>query len=213
MRDSQGFNLWAEDYDQSVQLSDESNAYPFAGYTKLMNAVYGAVMEHSPASVLDIGLGTGTLSARLYAAGNQITGIDFSSEMLQKAGAKMPNARLIECDFSKGLPDTFQHAEFDVIVSTYAFHHLVDAQKAGFVLSLLPYLKENGSVIIGDVSFQAREDLERCRQASGDAWDADEMYFVFSELEQALCGQCDVKYHSFSHCAGAMEARPRLQSI
>lgn len=208
MLDSHGFNLWAGDYDKSVNAADENNDYPFAGYKKLMNAIYGTIMDKNPASVLDIGLGTGTLSSRLYAGGNEITGIDFSSEMIQKAREKMPEARLIECDFSKGLPEELKNARFDFIISTYAFHHLCDAEKVEFILSLLSYLKENGSIIIGDVGFKNREDLEKCKESSGDNWDKDEIYFVFSEIERELNGKCIIKNYQFSHCSGVLEVYP-----
>lgn len=32
MLSKQGFDLWAKDYDKTVQLSEENNEYPFAGY-------------------------------------------------------------------------------------------------------------------------------------------------------------------------------------
>jgi hypothetical protein len=48
MLTTQGFDLWADGYDKSVEEADESNAYPFAGYRKLMNAVYNAVMVRRP---------------------------------------------------------------------------------------------------------------------------------------------------------------------
>ena len=32
MLSSQGFNLWADGYDKSVNLTDEEGGYPFAGY-------------------------------------------------------------------------------------------------------------------------------------------------------------------------------------
>jgi len=31
MLDNKGFDLWADGYDKSVGVSDEGNAYPFAG--------------------------------------------------------------------------------------------------------------------------------------------------------------------------------------
>jgi hypothetical protein len=34
---SKGFDLWANDYDKSVNLSEENNAYPFAGYKSVLN--------------------------------------------------------------------------------------------------------------------------------------------------------------------------------
>ena len=33
MLKSDGFNLWANAYDKSVNLSEEANEYPFAGYS------------------------------------------------------------------------------------------------------------------------------------------------------------------------------------
>ena len=32
MLSKQGFDLWANEYDRTVQVSEESNLYPFAGY-------------------------------------------------------------------------------------------------------------------------------------------------------------------------------------
>lgn len=40
MLDRSGFDLWANDYDRSVGVSDESDAYPFAGYKALLNRIY-----------------------------------------------------------------------------------------------------------------------------------------------------------------------------
>lgn len=208
MLDSNGFNLWAGDYDKSVGIADDNNEYPFAGYKELMNAIYCAIMEKSPVSVLDIGLGTGVLSAKLYDGGNEITGIDFSNEMLNIAKAKMPKSRLIQHDFSKGLPNALKEDLFDFIISTYALHHLSDNDKTQFILLLLEHLKENGSIFIGDVSFQMREDLEACKQSCSDeGWDNDEFYFVFSEISKNLYGQCAIEYRQISHCCGIIEIK------
>lgn len=214
MLDSKGFNLWAGDYDKSVGVSDDNGEYPFAGYRDLMNAVYGTVMAKSPVRVLDIGIGTGTLAAELYKGGNHITGIDFSSEMIKTSALKMPQARLIECDFSQGMPDVLCGEKFDFIISTYALHHLTDEEKAGLILSLFDYLKEDGTIIIGDVSFQTRADLANCKNVSGDDWDDDEIYFVYSEikdqLDGRLSGKCEMNYQQFSHCSGVLEIHPYI---
>ena len=39
MLSSQGFDLWADGYDQSVGLTDEEGGYPFAGYKELLNRI------------------------------------------------------------------------------------------------------------------------------------------------------------------------------
>ncbi|MDR0294363.1 MAG: class I SAM-dependent methyltransferase [Oscillospiraceae bacterium] len=208
MLDNHGFDMWADGYDKSVNISDNENEYPFAGYKKIMNAIYGKVMEKSPAKVLDIGIGTGTLAFKLYEAGNDITGIDFSMEMLNQAKARMLNAKLIQHDFSQGLPCELNEIKFDFIISTYALHHLEDMSKVEFIKALLDNINETGAIIIGDVAFQNRDGLEKCKNACGDSWDDDEFYMVFSELYEKLYDVCVPTYHQYSHCSGILDIRP-----
>ena len=130
MLNNSGFDLWADGYDKSVGVSDEGNVYPFAGYKKVMNRIFGEIMEHGGAKVLDIGFGTATLAKQLYDCGNEIFGQDFSRRMIEIAAEKMPGAHLYEGDFSKGLCSELLEHRYDFIVSTYALHHLDDAQKS-----------------------------------------------------------------------------------
>ena len=58
MLNHKGFDLWADGYDKSVGLSDEANTYPFAGYKKVLAAIFQTVMQTPNASVLDIGFGS-----------------------------------------------------------------------------------------------------------------------------------------------------------
>lgn len=44
------FDLWADGYDKSVNLTEEANAYPFAGYRDVMNFIYGALRTAGRAS-------------------------------------------------------------------------------------------------------------------------------------------------------------------
>jgi putative AdoMet-dependent methyltransferase len=206
--DSRSFDLWAGDYDETVEAADSDNLYPFAGYKILMNQIYGTVMNRKPASVLDIGIGTGVLANKLYEGGNRITGVDFSNAMLDTVRRKMPDIILIEYDFTKGLPPELKNTKFDFIISTYALHHLTDEDKIPFILSALSHLNENGLIIIGDVSFYTRSDLNECKNKSGDDWDGDEFYFVFSELNKALKNKCSLKYRQISYCSGILEISP-----
>lgn len=151
MLNNHGFDLWANNYDSSVKKADESNSYPFAGYSSLMNSIFGTIMSHSPIKVLDIGFGTALLTSKLYDAGNQITGIDFSSEMIRIASSRMPKANLSQWDFSLGIPPYVKNQSFDFIISTYALHHLTDEAKVDFISELLCLLEANGAILIGDV--------------------------------------------------------------
>ena len=208
MLESNVFDMWANGYDNEVQLADDNNEYPFAGYKKIMNTIYSTVMKKSPANVLDVGIGTGTLAVKLYEGGNSITGVDFSNEMLSISKPKMPKANFYQFDFAYGLPSELAEMKYDFIISTYALHHLTDSLKIIFIKSLLAHLKDDGSILIGDIGFPTKFEFDECKsQHSPDDWDDDEFYFVFSEIKQELGDSCSVSHEQISHCAGIMEIR------
>lgn len=64
----------ADGYDETVEISDRENTYPFAGYKEVLNGIFQAIMEKPNASVLDIGFGTDTLTKKLYAHGCSVYG-------------------------------------------------------------------------------------------------------------------------------------------
>ena len=200
------FDLWAENYDADVALSDASGTYPFAGYREVLNMIYRKVHERPARSVLDIGFGTGTLTARLYRDGYAVTGIDFSARMLEHAREKMPDAALYQYDFSCGLPDTLAGVTFDVIISTYAVHHLSDDEKYRLFSLLIKHLAPGGEILIGDVAFYDREALSVCRAQAGDEWDDEESYIVFEELQRAFPAATFVQ---ISACAGVVRLAGR----
>jgi len=202
LQDNKHFDLWAKNYDADVGVSNGNDEYPFAGYKKILGDIYHRIMQSKPAKILDIGIGTGTLCRKLYEQGNDITGIDFSEEMLNASRKNIPDAKLIQWDFTKGLPDDI--GQFDFIISTYAIHHLTDTEKVTFIILLLSHLNDGGCIIIGDVGFESRELLEECRAACGDSWDEDESYFVVTELRERLGYVCELEFWRFSHCSGIL---------
>lgn len=199
-----GFDIWADDYDQTVKVSEENHLYPFAGYKKIINTIFNEIMQKKQAQVLDIGIGTGILSHKLYDNGQNIDGLDFSAKMIAIAQAKMPKAHLLECDFSKGIPRECKEKTYDFIVSTYALHHLTDEEKVPFIHDLLPMISENGKIIIGDIAFQSREQLEACRKESIAYWDEDEYYFVYDEFVSSIKKGSTCEFHQISHCGGIL---------
>ena len=199
MLNSKGFDLWANDYDKDVQLSEESNSYPFAGYQQVLGTIYRTIRENPGKRVLDIGFGTGVLTRKLYADGYEISGMDFSEQMLSIARAKMPEADLIRHDFSQGFPEYFGSKTFDFMVCTYAIHHLDTPQKAAFIRELTPHLSENGLLLIGDVAFRTETELSECRAACGDSWDEDEIYMVEETLKPLVP---NLEYEKITFCSG-----------
>ena len=201
MLDNKGFDLWADGYDRAVGVSDEENAYPFAGYKEILGRIYQIIMEKPGATVLDIGFGTGTLTAKLYENGCIIYGQDFSSRMIELASAKMPEAHLFQGDIINGLVTPLLLQRYDFIVATYCLHHLTDEQKKVFLRLMLDQLNENGRILIGDVAFRTRRELEACRQETGDEWDDEEIYFVIDEMKKEFPG---LKFTKVSYCAGIL---------
>ena len=201
MMNQNGFDLWAEGYDKSVGVSEEENSYPFAGYKAVLGTIFQTVMEKPNAVVLDLGFGTGTLTAKLYENGCTVYGQDFSARMLELAAPKMPQAHLYQGDFTQGLVEPLLEQRYDFIVATYSLHHLTDEQKVSFLRVLREHLNPGGQILIGDVAFETRGALEQCRKDAGDEWDDEEVYFVVEELKKAFP---TLDFLQISFCSGVL---------
>ena len=201
MLDNKGFDLWADGYDKAVGLSEEANSYPFAGYKAVLGDIFQEIVSKKNPSVLDIGFGTGTLTTKLYEYGCNVYGQDFSQRMIELAKEKMPNANLYQGDFSKGLVKELSNCKFDYIIGTYSIHHLDDEQKVAFFHELLNNLNEGGKILIGDVAFETRAELEKCKAEAGDDWDNDEIYFVIDELKKDFP---NLVYEKKTYCSGVI---------
>lgn len=85
-----------------------------------------ALLDPQPGEkILDIGCGTGQLTARIAAAGGEVVGIDTSAEMLEKARGNFPAIDFRQADarsFSLGLP-------FDAVFSNAALHWAPEAEE------------------------------------------------------------------------------------
>jgi putative AdoMet-dependent methyltransferase len=205
MPEKDRFNSWAESYDDSLV---NPKGYPFEGYRKVLGFMCKLTNISHKTEILDIGVGTGNLSYLLYEKGARIDGVDFSAKMLEKAKEKMLDGNFYIFDFSHGLPPKLLSRKYDYIVSSYAFHHLDDSAKLDFILMLKNLLKENGKIIIGDVSFLSRRSLYECRKASAELWDPDEYYIVAESFVSKLKSYgLAVEYTQISYCAGVIVIR------
>ncbi|MHC1735658.1 MAG: trans-aconitate 2-methyltransferase [Erysipelotrichaceae bacterium] len=92
-------------------------------------------------SILDIGCGTGLpLMKRMVDFGANVTGIDISSEMIQKAKANVPGASIIEGDIL-----TFAFEEtFDGILAWDSLFHLPLGHQEQAIRNIASLLKPNG---------------------------------------------------------------------
>jgi tRNA (cmo5U34)-methyltransferase len=124
--------------------------------------------------VLDLGIGTGLELVAFYEKYPelQVTGIDLSSEMLEKLREKYPDKPMnllcgsfFDVDFGTG---------FDVALSVYALHHFVEEKKQGLYRKIYEALSPGGVFLLGDfiVSSQELQDMfmaenDRIREVHG----------------------------------------------
>ena len=141
---------YTEVYDTWVQ--NESNPMR-AGYDQTLNWVAETSNSYNPSHILEMGTGTGALT-KLLKSFNTVVCVDASIEMIKKAQTKLLNLNNIQfkiCDFLEFFDSN--STKFDMLVSTYALHHLEDDEKEIFFQKAIPALKTNGHILIGDIMF------------------------------------------------------------
>jgi len=100
------------------ELADDYQRFRI-GYA---DEIYDLLREHAVGAgsrVLDLGCGTGLVSARLVAAGCIVTGVDPSEAMLAHARSRVPGATFVLASAEK-LP--FDADSFDAATCAQAFH-------------------------------------------------------------------------------------------
>ena len=115
------FDLWSRFYDlPPVQ---------WVTYWPVHAAVLRSLRTGHAASVLDVGCGTGQLTARIVRElpGARVIGCDYSSGMLGQARARSAAVGWAQADAGE-LP--FRDGAFDAVVSTEAFHWFPDQDRA-----------------------------------------------------------------------------------
>ncbi|MFA5309291.1 MAG: class I SAM-dependent methyltransferase [Dehalococcoidales bacterium] len=196
--DKWGFAQWAPSYDDSVSRADLSGDWIFKDYGRVLDTVvaYCGLDENSYSSLLDIGCGTGSLAARFLSRGLQVTGIDPVAEMRRICRRQYPAVRVMAGDFLKIPPSL---PRFDLIVSTYALHHLTAPEKAAAVPLLKKHLKPGGRVVIADLMFQNAAAENRIKQALREAGRAD-ILADFAEEFPALYEELGILFQGEGFC-------------
>ncbi|PZM65941.1 class I SAM-dependent methyltransferase [Paenibacillus dendritiformis] len=90
--------------------------------------VIGLLQPMAGESVLDVGCGTGDITARIRESGAHVVGIDKSEAMIAQARSKYPELRFMVADAECPLPDTLAEA-FDAVFSNAALHWMKAADQ------------------------------------------------------------------------------------
>jgi ubiquinone/menaquinone biosynthesis C-methylase UbiE len=103
--------------------------------------------------VLDLGCGTGQITIPLAERGADILGIDVSPAMAGTLRAEAGRRGLSRLSAATAPIERLdlRPASFDLIVSSYALHHLRDAEKARLVGSAYRSLRPGGQLVIADM--------------------------------------------------------------
>ncbi|PTX58350.1 putative AdoMet-dependent methyltransferase [Melghirimyces profundicolus] len=150
------FDTWAQDYDQAVAGVHPEYREVFAGYHRILKTVVDALHLPEGSRVLEIGVGTGNLSAKLLRAGYRVTGVEPSRKMREKAVQKVPGLRVLDGHFLS-LPAL---SKVEAAVSTYAFHHLTDGEKVRALKEIRRLLLPSGQVVFADTAFASEEEKQ-----------------------------------------------------
>jgi trans-aconitate methyltransferase len=121
----------------NAALYDEKHSFVWklaAGLLELLDAKPGE-------RILDIGCGTGHLTAQIAATGAQVVGIDRSSEMIDQARAVHPALRFEVAD-ARALK--FNH-EFDAVFSNATLHWITEPEPV--VVSIAAALRSGGRFV------------------------------------------------------------------
>ena len=132
------------EWDPETYLAEMAAEIP--GYEELQDAVAAATRDLAPATVLELGTGTGETALRVLALHPAAawTGIDASEAMLARARERLPRADLRVGRLEDPLPD----GPFDLVVSALAVHHLDGEGKRDLFARVA---RVSGAFVLGDV--------------------------------------------------------------
>lgn len=160
-KDQWDFDGWTRAYDEDVKR-DTGALKIYENYETVLQMVFEEVenFQRKDGKILEIGVGTGNLAGKFLQNKYHIIGIDQSRQMLAVAKEKYPKLHVRLGEFLK-IP--YENQTFDVIVSTYAFHHLNEEEKRVAIAEMMRVLKKDGRIILGDLMFQNKAEEQKIR--------------------------------------------------
>lgn len=158
------FDRWANRYDETIKRACKKDDWMYRNYEKVLNQVVEFsqdTLDKTKTVVVDIGVGTGNLAQKFVDKVKYLIGVDPSSEMLKIAKKKLPEIDVKEGSFLE-LPIADNSA--DLVISSYAFHHLTKEEKLKGLKEMCRILKNRGKIIIADLMFANQEAEKRIKE-------------------------------------------------
>jgi ubiquinone/menaquinone biosynthesis C-methylase UbiE len=125
----------------------------FGKNEEIHEAAAAAATAKTGAHVLEIGCGTGAVTAKLLARGAQVVALDQNPEMLEQARARLEQApagmlRLVERTASE--IDRLQLADLDAVVAVFSLSEMPRAARLWVLERAARLLAHDGVVVLAD---------------------------------------------------------------
>lgn len=152
-------------FEEEARVFDATIVRLIPHYDSMIDALVSALPfpAGSRPKILDLGCGTGTVSARVFGRypDAKITCLDIAENMLGMARAKLnpynANAEFVLADFSDWIPPV----RYDAVVSSLALHHLPDdGAKRAFFSKVHESLSPGGCFLNADVVLSGDPQLQ-----------------------------------------------------
>ncbi len=132
-----GYNIWANYYNQSKALLDTFEKGHFMGN---LGDLRGK-------KVLDLGAGTGRITEQVLMNGAEVYCVDISEEMLKILKRDFPEAKIFLAD-AENLP--FEDGFFDIVVAGFLIVHLKNLKKS--FSEVYRVLKNDGEFLLSNIN-------------------------------------------------------------
>jgi 2-polyprenyl-3-methyl-5-hydroxy-6-metoxy-1,4-benzoquinol methylase len=119
----------------------------------ILSALESLNFDFSPSRrALDIGCGTGDITAALASRGIQVVGYDISSGIIEQARARFRDQPTVTLECANLVDAHIEHGPYDLITSVTVLQHQVDDRALREVLTKLSHaLKPDGRIVVLEV--------------------------------------------------------------
>lgn len=136
---------------------DMSSPPVYTSYEAALDKIAKLISPAPGLKGLDVGTGTGNLAGKLQQIGLTMSAIDQSKQMLKLCAAKYAD---IELKLGNVLAIPFMDSTFDYVVSSFALHHLTEAQRELAWGEMLRALKPGGVICLADYMMKDRNEAD-----------------------------------------------------
>ena len=180
-------------YDLIAPLYDRENAeVDYGAWADFFERIFAARMAAPPELVLDLGCGTGSMTLELARRGYDMTGVDYSSEMLEVARERATQMTLAhDCLWlCQDMCELDLYGTVDACVSCLdTVNHLTDKKQLARAFSLVHnFLSPNG-LFIFDINTRHKFETQYAGEVY--TYDTDDGYLVWENDYRPRSGLCD----------------------